>query len=222
MLDNSDSAVLNRVEIEDETLVTSWLPISAIINLPNEPVVVDEPLILFEVVISPPTITAGFEPVPKTIAEFAEGPVLNVRPPRIFVNLPNSVPPSFNMMSPPSPSSVMSPAVSIPPAPISILPNEPVDTDEPLILPLGLTTEPLMLEAICAELDIKVFDNSDSAAVTLVEKLALGVVNEPEILEAICAELDIKVFDNSDSVLVTLVEKLELAAVNEPEILEAI
>ena len=82
--------------------------------------------------------------------------------------------------------------------------------------------EPLILEAICAELDIKVFDNSDSAVVIRVEKLALGVVNEPEILEAICAELDIKVFDNSDSALVTLVEKLELAAVNEPEILEAI
>jgi DNA-binding Xre family transcriptional regulator len=67
-----------------------------------------------------------------------------------------------------------------------------------------------------------VFDNSDSAVVIRVEKLALGAVNEPEILEAICAELDIKVFDNSDSALVTLVEKLELAAVNEPEILEAI
>ena len=42
----------------------------------------------------------------------------------------------------------------------------------------------------CAELDTKVFSNSVSAVVTLVEKLALGAVNEPDISEDICAELD--------------------------------
>ena len=41
--------------------------------------------------------------------------------------------------------------------------------------------EPLTSSAICAELDNNVLPNSDSAVVTLVEKLALAGVNEPLI-----------------------------------------
>ena len=43
-------------------------------------------------------------------------------------------------------------------------------------LPLSATKEPLMSVAICAELDNKVLPNSDSAVVTLVEKLPLSAV----------------------------------------------
>src|SRR6056300_349804 len=90
--------------------------------------------------------------------------------------------------------------------------------------------EPEISDLICAELLIKVFPNSLSAAVIRVEKLPLSVckllisvsfvvtleLNEPL---SVC-KLSILVcsVDKSDSKVVTLVEKLELGSINEPEI----
>ena len=50
--------------------------------------------------------------------------------------------------------------------------------------------EPLMSAAICAELEIKVFDNSVSAVSNLVEMEALGAVNAPDIAVEIWSELE--------------------------------
>src|SRR6056300_456718 len=89
-----------------------------------------------------------------------------------------------------------------------------------------------MSDDICAEELINVLDNSDSAVVSLVEKLPLSVcklvmlvssvvsrvdndelklVVEPEISDAICAEDETNVLDNSVSAVVILVEKLPLS-----------
>ena len=76
-----------------------------------------------------------------------------------------------------------SPAIKSLACKVSILPSSVVILVEKLAL--GVVNEPEILEAICAELDISVFVNSDSAVVILVEKLALGVVNEPLIFDAI-------------------------------------
>ena len=50
---------------------------------------------------------------------------------------------------------------------------------------LGAVNDPLMSEAICAELDINVFAVTTSLAVTLIENEADGAVNDPLISDAI-------------------------------------
>ena len=82
------------------------------------------------------------------------------------------------------------------------------------ILALTKVNDPDISEAICAELDIRVLLNSDSAVVSLVLIDALAAVNEPEISIAIWAELDIRVLFNSDSAVVNLVLIEELVEVN--------
>src|SRR5210317_2187837 len=102
-----------------------------------------------------------------------------------------------------------------------------VDNDE-----LKLVVEPEISDAICAEDETNVLDNSVSAVVILVEKLPLSVckfvilvssvvslvdklllksLDEPEISDAICAELLIRVLVSSVSVVVIRVEKLPLS-----------
>ena len=128
----------------------------------------------------------------------------------------------------------------------STLPNDPVEVAEPLIFPLGLRTEPLILLAICADPLIKVLPSSVSAVVTLVENdpesdvildakledtvvtepLILAAVNvlinealdpnEPLISAAICADELTTDPSASPSSEVNLDAKLEDTAVNEP------
>src|SRR5210317_1374916 len=76
-----------------------------------------------------------------------------------------------------------------------------VDNDE-----LKLVVEPEISDAICAEDETNVFDNSVSAVVILVEKLPLSVC---------------KLFMLVSSV-VSLVDKLLLKSLDEPEISDAI
>ena len=71
---------------------------------------------------------AIISPSPENIiALVALEPTLIVRLPNSCVILPNSVPSSLNMISPPSPSSIRSPAVSIPSAPTITLSKCPTE-----------------------------------------------------------------------------------------------
>ena len=55
----------------------------------------------------------------------------------------------------------------------------------------AVENEPLISSANCAELDIRVFPNSDSAVVILVETTLGIATKDPLTSVAICAELDI-------------------------------
>jgi hypothetical protein len=95
--------------------------------------------------------------------------------------------------------------------PAIILPNEPVEDDEPLIVPLyskPLVNEPLISLAICADELTTEPSASPSSLVILDAKLELTDVNEPLILAATKSA--------SASSAVSLEAKLELTDVNEP------
>jgi len=96
-----------------------------------------------------------------------------------------------------------------------------------LIDALAAVNEPLISEAIWAELDSNVLPNSLSAVDILLANEELVEVNEPLISEAICAELDNKVglfVISAKSVDMFAISEAILAevAVNEPEISVAI
>src|SRR6056300_1555850 len=87
--------------------------------------------------------------------------------------------------------------------------------------------EPELSDAICAELDIKVFDNSVSAVVILVEKLPLSVckfmISVSFVVTLVLNEpLSVCKFVMLVSSVVNLVDKLLLKSLDEPEISDAI
>jgi hypothetical protein len=98
---------------------------------------------------------------------------------------------------------------------------------------LGAVNDPLMSEAICAELDINVFAVTTSLAVTLIENEADGAVNDPDIPAAVNDLINVAFAPNEpdiptelntglpSNVEVRLANELDVA-VNDPLILDAI